>query len=320
MEAEHALLQRAVTVVLNLSFALLVGASAASLWLRGRRSAWAQALAPRLRGVLLAGAVVALLAHAALLWVEAASMAEVPLAQAWPAVGSVIQATHYGLAWMTGAAALLIVAGVSAAGGRAEAAMPAIALRLAALAVLLYSRSMVSHAGAGGDFTWAVAIDWLHLVLVSLWVGEVVLAGLLVLRRPPPLGQADRADCAAYVDALSRSATLALAGIFATGLLGAWRVLETPQDLVGNPYGIALLVKLGLVLCAAALGGYNRFVVMPSLLCSLRRPDPGRIQSSQRFAGILQLEALLLLGAIVGAAILTSTPPPMAAPSSQQTQ
>lgn len=312
MEAEHALLQRAVTVVLNLSFALLVGASAASLWLRGRRSAWAQALAPRLRGALLFGAGLALLAHGAILWVEAASMAELPLADAWPAVRSVITATHYGLAWTIGAAALLVVAAVSTAGVRAQAGVPATALRLAALAVLLYSRSMVSHAGAGGDFTWAVAIDWLHLVLVSLWVGEVIVAGLLVLRRAPDQGPAGRADCAAYVEALSRSATLALAGIFATGLLGAWRVLETPQDLIGNPYGTALLVKVGLVLCAAGLGGYNRFVLMPSLLRSLHLPEPGRAGSSQRFTGILQLEALLLLAAVVAAAVLTSTPPPMA--------
>jgi putative copper resistance protein D len=314
VEAEHALLQRALTIVLNLSFALLVGASAASLWLRARRSAWAHAQAPRLRAALLLGAGVALPAHGAMLWIDAASMAEVPLADAWPAVRSVIAATHYGLAWTIGAAALLVVAGVSAARVRAQAGMPAAALRLAALAVLLYSRSMVSHAGAGGDFTWAVAIDWLHLVLVSLWVGEVAVAGLLVLRRAPDQEPAERADCAAYVEALSRSATLALAGIFATGLLGAWRVLETPQDLVGNPYGVALSVKVGLVLCAAALGGYNRFVVMPSLLRSLHRPEPGRTRSSHRFAGVLQLEALVLLAVVVAAAVLTSTPPPMASP------
>lgn len=300
MEAEHALLQRAVTVVLNLSFALLVGASAASLWLRARQSAWAQALAPRLRRTLLLAALAAMAAHAAMLWIEAASMAEVPLAEAWPAVRSVITATHYGLAWMIGAAALLVAACAPAW------------LRIAALAVLLYSRSMVSHAGAGGDFSWAVAVDWLHLVLVSLWVGEVVVAGLLVLRRQPDGEPGGRTDCAAYVQALSRNATVALAGIFATGLLGAWRVLESPQDLVGNPYGMALLFKVALVLCAAALGGFNRFVVMPSLLDSLRRSAHPRQAAPHRFARILQAEALFLLATVIAAAVLTSTPPPTA--------
>jgi putative copper resistance protein D len=307
VEAEHVLLQRAVTVVLNLSFALLVGAGAASLWLRARRSAWARALAPRLRRTLLLAAGAALAAYAAILWIEAASMAEVPLAKAWPAVRSVIEATHYGLAWMTGAAALLVVA-LSAALARGRTAW----IGIAALAVLLYSRSMVSHAGAGGDFSWAVALDWLHLVLVSLWVGEVVVAGLLVLRRLPDDGSQGSADCAAYVEALSRNATVALAGIVATGLLGALRVLETPQDLAGNPYGSALLLKVALVLCAAALGGINRFVVMPSLLEALRHPTHTMNDSRHRFARILRVEALFLLAAVIAAAVLTSTPPPMA--------
>lgn len=307
MESEHALLQRAVTVVLNLSFALLVGAGAASLWLRARQSAWAQATVPHLRRTLLLASGVAIAAYVAILWIEAASMAEVPLAESWPAVRSVIMATHYGLAWMIGAAALLVVA-LSAAAARGRGAW----IGIAALAVLLYSRSMVSHAGAGGDFSWAVAADWLHLVLVSLWVGEVVVAGLLVLPRMPGDGPADRADCAAYVDALSRSASVALAGIFVTGLLGAWRVLASPQDLIGNPYGSALLLKVGLVLCAAALGGYNRFVVMPALLEALRHPARAMHDSRQRFVRILQAEALILLAAIVAAAVLTSTPPPSA--------
>lgn len=307
MEAEHALLQRAVTVVLNLSFALLVGAGAASLWLRAGRSAWAQATTQRLRGTLLFATGAAIVAYAAILWIEAASMAEVPLAESWPAVRSVIAATHYGLAWMIGAAALLVVA-LSAAAARGRAAWIAIA----ALAVLLYSRSMVSHAGAGGDFSWAVAADWLHLVLVSLWVGEVIVAGLLVLRRMPGDGPIDRADCAAYAEALSRSASVALAGIFLTGALGAWRVLASPQDLVGNPYGSALLLKVGLVLCAAMFGGLNRFVLMPALLDALRHPVQAMHDSRRRFARILQAEAVFLLAAVVAAAVLTSTPPPMA--------
>ena len=312
MEAEHALLQRALTVILNLSFAVLAGAGAASLWLRARHSPWTAAVAPRLRGALLLAAGVALAAHVAMLWVEAASMAEAPLAEALPAVRSVITATHYGLAWMIGAGALLAMAAACALKGGVRAGGAAALLGIGAFAVLLYSRSMVSHAGAGGDVSWAVAADWLHLVLVSLWVGEVLVAGLLVLRRLPADVPASRDDCAAYVEALSRSASIALAGIFATGAFGIWRVLSSPAELIGNPYGTALLVKLGLVLAAAALGGFNRFSVMPSLLRSLRPAGEGHPASLHRFTRILQLEALILLAAVVAAAILTSTPPPAA--------
>lgn len=312
MESELASAQRVLTVVLNLSLAVLVGASAAMLWLRTRASSWAHGMLPRLRAALLAGAGTATAAYVGILWMEAASMAELPLLDALPAVRSVIGATHYGLAWMIGAAALLGAGAVSAAPLRLQTGLAAGAIRALAIGVLLYSRSMVSHAGAAGDFTWAIAVDWVHLVLVSLWAGEVFVAGLITLQRPAGSAPGNRADCAAYVAALSRSATFALAGIFVTGALGAWRVLDRPEDLVGNPYGITLIVKLVLVLCAAALGGYNRFVGLPLLLRSLKQPGPGSLDAAGRFARVLQMETLVLAAAIVAAVFLTSTQPPMA--------
>lgn len=312
MEADFALLQRAVTVALNLACAVLVGGSAASLWLRTARSSWAAALLPRLRRALLGATGAAMAAFAAILWVEAASMAEVPLVEALPAVVSVLTATHYGLAWMIGAAALLVAGAVCAAELRFHAGGTASAVRITALGVLLYSRSMVSHAGAGGDFTWALVADWVHLVLVSVWVGEVIVAGLIVLRALPDAAPAGRSDCARYVDALSRNATVALAGIVVTGVASTWRALDSPAQLIGNPYGTALLVKLGLVLCAAALGGFNRFVVMPSLLASLRRAGQPGHHAGRRFATVLHIEAIVLVAALIAAAVLTSTPPPTA--------
>lgn len=315
MEADLALAQRAVTVILNLSLTVLVGTSAAMLWLRTKASPWAAATLPRLRAALLGACGTAILAYFAILWVEAASMAEVPLPDALPAIRSVITGTHFGLAWMIGAAALLVTAAVSATPLRVQTRLPVAAVRIVAVGVLLYSRSMASHAGAVGDFTWAVAVDWVHLVLISMWVGEVIIAGLLTLRSPPGNTAESRSDCAAYVQALSHSATVALVGIFVTGGLSAWRVLERPADLVGNPYGTTLIIKVGLVLCAAALGGFNRFVVMPSLLSSLTQPSQARADADadagKRFARVLQIEALVLLAVLIAAAFLTSTSPPM---------
>lgn len=312
METDFALLQRALTVALNLACAVLVGGSAAGLWLRSAQSPWAAALLPRLRRTLLGATGAAMAALVVILWVEAASMAEVPLVEALPAVGSVLTATHYGLAWMIGAAALVVTGAVCAADVRVQSGGASSAVRIAALGVLMYSRSMVSHAGAGGDFTWALLTDWVHLVLVSVWVGEVIVAGLVVLRAQPGSVSESRSDCARYVDALSRSATVALSGIVLSGVASTWRVLDSPEDLIGNPYGSALLVKLGLVLGAAALGGFNRFFVMPSLLASLRDTAQSQRDAGRRFATVLRIEAIVLVAALIAAAILTSTPPPTA--------
>lgn len=306
-EGELALAQRIATALLDLALAGLVGAGIARLWLRRGVSPWARALDLRLDRALKAGVPAAGLAYGAVLWLEAAAMAEVPLAQAFPAVQSVLSATHYGTAWMIGAGALL-VAGLTLV-LPAPAGTAAGLVRLLALAIFLYSRSMVSHAAAGGDLTWAVAADWLHLLLASVWVGEVLVAGLAALRAQPADPQSRR-ECGAYVQALSRSATVALAGIAATGAVAAWRGLGAFDNAFGNPYAATLLLKLALVLCAAALGGLNRFLVMPALLRQLRQT--GAPQEGRRFALVLRVEAVFLVAALVAAAFLSSTPPPAA--------
>jgi putative copper resistance protein D len=309
MEVDLALAQRIATVLLNLSLACLVGATLATMWLRRGVSPWASSLSVRLHGASGGAVLSAVLSYVAVLWLEAASMAEVPVAAAFPAVQSVISGTHYGLAWMIGAGALLALALSLALPGRRGTA--AAAVRLLALATFLYSRSMVSHAAAGGDFTWAVAADWLHLVLISVWVGGVLVAGLAALRAEPADPQS-RLECAACVRALSRSATIALAGIAVTGTFGAWRGLGAIGNAVGNPYATILLLKLVLVLCAAALGGLNRFIVMPALLKQLRQAGPAQAGPGRRFALILRIEALFLVAALVAAALLGSTAPPTA--------
>ena len=312
MEPDLAFAQRVAIVVLNLSVSMLVGAGAATFWLSRASSPWAAGMLPRLRTGMLACFAAAMVCYVAALWLEAASMAEVPVAQALPAVQSVITATHYGYAWMLGAAALIVAWGTTAVRPGVLGPGPTCVLRLAALGLFLYSRSIVSHAGAAGDFTWAVAVDWVHLVLVSLWVGEVIVAGLVTLRTQPAAGQENRVDCARYVEALSTSATVALVGIFVTGVLSAWRGLGSPGQVFGNPYGTMLLIKVGLVLCAAALGGMNRFVVMPALLAQLRGTRASGQGATQRFALVLQVEAVILLAVILAAAILSATPPPTA--------
>jgi putative copper resistance protein D len=312
MEPDLALAQRAATVAFNLAVALMVGTNAAASWLRRGASDWSSGQRPRLRRAMFGALALAVPAYFAILWLEAASMAEVPVGDAYPAVQSVLTATHYGVAWTIGAAALLVAAICSAVGetGRKAAWLPP--LRLAALAVVLYSRSMVSHAGAGGDVSWAVAIDWTHLVLVSLWLGEVLVAGAITLRRLPAADLADGRDRARYIEALSRTATIALAGIFATGAASAWRGLGGFENVLGNPYGTTLLIKIGLVLCAAALGGVNRFTVMPSLLAQLRKDPAAGRALSRRFALVLHIEAILLAAVLAAAAFLSSTPPPSA--------
>lgn len=110
-------------------------------------------------------------------------------------------------------------------------------LHLAALAAFLYTRSLASHAAADGDFGLRIAADWFHLILVSAWFGEVCVAGWLTLAGPPPAGAGDQIDCKGYVAALPTSATWALGGIVATGLVNAWNDVGSAAALTSSVYG-----------------------------------------------------------------------------------
>lgn len=307
MALEAPISQLVATVMLNLALAIAVGAGMSALWLARRDSSWAAIQRDRLRRAGVASVAVALLASGALLWMKAASMAEVPMIEAGAVVWSMLTATHFGVAWIAGALALVLVAIAAAVRPPGKKSRQWMVLNLFALAAFLYTRSLVSHASADSDFGIRILIDWVHLVLISVWVGEVVNAGLLTLAAPPGARVDDRIDCERYIMALSRTATYALGGVVATGLVNAWYNVGSPGAVIGNQYGTALLFKLALVAVAVLLGGYNRFVVMPSLTAGITAPV------LRRFTLVLRVEAAVLLGVLIIAAILSSTPPPTAA-------
>jgi putative copper resistance protein D len=315
MVLDLATTQQAATVALNLSVAVITGASMSTAWLLAASSQWAARHLRHLRTVTGLAVAAATVAAFAVLWLEAAAMAEVPVASAASAVWSVLTATHYGLAWSIGIVAMAVVAATTATPWRPGRLRAAVALRLLAIGVFLYSRSIVSHAGAGGDVSWAVAADWLHLVLISLWVGEVLVAGFITLRGDTAADSIcqDRLDRARYIEALSTSATIALTGIVVTGLFSAWRGLVSLDNATGNPYASVLLIKVSLVAAAAVLGGANRLLVMRRLIAQLRNSVPSGFASERRFALILQIEAVFLFAALILAAILSATSPPSAA-------
>ncbi|MDL2353949.1 MAG: CopD family protein [Pseudomonadota bacterium] len=304
------LAQHGATVLLNLALAIAIGAGATMLWTTQTTSVWARSRVRTVRHVGLVALAVALSASAGVLWLEAAAMAEVPLAQAAEAARSMLTSTHLGLAWKIGTGALLL--GIAAMALATPGRRTPMLVALAAVAGFLYTRSMVSHASAAGDFNLQMVIDWIHLILVCLWVGEVIVSGLVVLSSSPGALLQDRSDCARYVESLSTSATFALAGIFATGLFNAWLNLGGASVLVSHPYGTTLLIKLTLVMGAVLLGGANRFIVMPGLIASLRSGDAAADRAMRQFTLILRVEAVVLVGVLFMAAILSSTSPPTA--------
>ena len=312
MPLELPTVQHLTTVALNAAAALALGGGMASLWLTGAKSSWASLRLRNVRRGALVGLVAALLSNALLLWLEAAAIAEVPVAEAGTSAWLMLTATHYGLAWAIGTAALVAaIVLTTVAGADRRGRLPSV-LGLIALAVFFYARSMVSHAADEGDISLRLTVEWVHLTLVCLWVGEVFIAVTLVLPGPKQTSAADRFNRANYVAALSTSATVALVGIFATGLFSAWGNLGGIANVIGNPYDETLLIKVALVGFAAALGGFNRFIVMPPLLAQERNAGLASDAAARKFILVLQVEAAVLLGVLILAAMLSSTSPPAA--------
>jgi copper resistance protein D len=305
MEGDAALLQSAATFLLDLSAALLAGASISALWLARGQSAWSAQRLPLLRRWAIGASLVSVFGSLAVLCLEAASMAEVPIAESAPAIKAMLSSTHYGTAWYVGTAALGLATVIHLALPLRFTTRAAVAT-LAALVVFWYARSDVSHAAAAGDISVPVAVDWIHLCLVSLWLGEVAIAGFTILTPAEPLANDARRDRAAYVNALSSSATLGLAGIFATGLYSAWHNLGGWDRLTGTTYGLTLLAKIALVGGAALLGGVNRFFVMPSWSAIERSGATAPLTMAWRFRWIVLVEILVLAGALALAVTLAA--------------
>jgi copper resistance protein D len=305
------ILAMAATVAVHLGLALVVGAIASQVWLWRRPSSWRDVVVKQALGMRRLGFALGLAAVLAALWFEAAIMTDEPLLQAGPAIGTLLSHSHFGHATLVGIVAWLAAAALLAPRASSRDEVVRFALSLGAVAVFVATRSVVSHAGSQGDVTVDVAVDLAHLLLVCTWVG-IVMAGARLALPSSGAPALERAAATQWVARMSSTATVALVGIGATGLYKVWRVFEpAPSALqfVDSDYGRTLVIKLVFVGLAAALGGANRFVVLPRLSTELAEAgDGGRWRRG--LVRILRFEAVTLLLALIAAAVLSNTEPP----------
>lgn len=171
----------------------------------------------------------------------------------------------------------------------------------------------------------AILIKVIHMAGGALWVGGLaVLAALPTLMPRDPDGEA----VAFVLSTVRRFSVIAVTGVtvaFATGaIIVAWHV-PTLSALATTSYGILLSVKVGLVLIAAALGGFNRIVLHESIAATSRDSAdtamlPGmltaispRINATDAVATVarsVRLElAVLALALVLSVALTTAVTP-----------
>ncbi|HEY8977384.1 MAG TPA: CopD family protein [Burkholderiaceae bacterium] len=287
-------LRTAAAAVSDIGLAAMTGALATPALLHDASSGWAARRARRCRLLFTASATTALIANLAWMWLQAISMTESPPFAALLGAADIVTGTGLGRAWVV--ATLALAAGLALASACRYRAFPLRALGVV-LAVVATAQACMGHAAADG-IGWLVPTMAVHRLATGLWAGSVFAAALVVLNGSP-----DGMDVVRHARRLSTLATAALVGVVLTGAASAWHALGGSlaplAPSTASPWSFALEVKLALVAAAIALGGFNRFVVMPSL--------PG---AWPRFARVLRVEAVLLLAVLAVAAWLAGGEPP----------
>ncbi len=167
-----------------------------------------------------------------------------------------------------------------------------VALTLGLIAI----QSLSSHNAASAILTGlSAAMDWLHLVSASTWIGGVVILSITLRRFTP----AERRDVLVRFSAL---ATISVAVITLTGLYSAGLHLYQIQDLWQTDYGRWLLFKLALVAVLLLLGLQNNL--------ALRRPESKAHENTIRVQRRVLIESALGMGVLFAVGILTSAAPP----------
>jgi copper transport protein len=171
---------------------------------------------------------------------------------------------------------------------------------LAGAAVLMIPGAS-GHAAQTSPRGLSVVLDWLHLLAGSLWLGGLV--GLLVL------WFAVRGSVAVLSVVVPRFSNVALVSVLV--LLGAGtgatiNHMPAVNALWGTGYGVAILVKIGLLTGALALASRNLLRTKPALAAVGAGAEP----AARLLRSLVGGEAVIVTGAVFTAALLSSLAPP----------
>ena len=185
---------------------------------------------------------------------------------------------------------------------RSVASLLALSGALAAAAATLVLPGTVGHAGQTSPRGVAVPLDWLHLISGSIWVGGLI--GLLVVWRSLPVAKRT-AGLVVCVPRFSNTAFVSVMVLLGTGVGAAVLHLPVLAALWQTSYGKVILIKAGILLAAMLLASVNLLRTKPGL----SRPDVSEA-SARLLRRLVSAEAVLVAGAILVAAILSSLAPP----------
>jgi copper transport protein len=176
---------------------------------------------------------------------------------------------------------------------------------LAAAAVLLIPGT-AGHAAQTSPRGLALLFDWLHLASGSLWLGGLV--GLLVLWFTLP-GRSRLPALSIVVPRFSNVALVSVIVLLGTGTGATIIHMPAVNALWDTGYGVAILVKIGILLVAIALASVNLLRNRPRLDAAAQQPAQAE-SGARLLSRLIGGEVFLIASAVFVAAVLSSLAPP----------
>jgi copper transport protein len=171
---------------------------------------------------------------------------------------------------------------------------------LAAAAVLMIPGAS-GHAAQTSPRGLSLVFDWLHLLAGSLWLGGLV--GLLVLWFAV---RGSVGVLSVVVPRFSNVAFVSVVVLLGAGTGATINHMPAVNALWGTGYGVAILVKIGLLTCALALASRNLLRTKPALAAA----GAGAESAARLLRNLVGGEAVIVTGAVFTAALLSSLAPP----------
>ncbi|HUR74835.1 MAG TPA: copper resistance protein CopC, partial [Sporichthya sp.] len=169
--------------------------------------------------------------------------------------------------------------------------------------------SLATHSADGGGRLLTLPVDLVHMLAMAAWLGGMpaLLVLLLKVRDADALAKA--------VPMFSRTATVCVIALVATGVIQAWRQVGSAAALTSTSYGDWLMLKVGLVVGIVAVGGFARWWATPRLVAAQVLPE-GRVarrkglataRTAAVSAGSTRLGRLVAMETGLGALVLAVT-------------
>ncbi|MGH2457902.1 MAG: copper resistance CopC/CopD family protein [Chloroflexota bacterium] len=166
----------------------------------------------------------------------------------------------------------------------------------------------------GAARTLSLAIDWLHLMAVSIWIGGTIALAVATWAISELDLAADRwpSWVGGAVARFSRVATASVVLVLLTGLYNTWLNLAGPESYLTTGYGQSLLLKHAAILALLAMAASNQLVTVPILTRRKAGSDfPGVIRTllARRPLRTIRIEGGLGVLVLLSTGLLTSLAP-----------